>query len=104
MANKYDILVLRPQKQNIYFIVNDRASSDDIHKDDYDNNKYFYNEHTCPTNWINNVDFIIDQNSLSADPHGLFEYVKSVKLEKELDIDDCGINQLVQNLNFDFNE
>jgi hypothetical protein len=35
--------------------------------------KYFYNEHTCPTNWTREIQQIIFEGN--RDPHGVFEFV-----------------------------
>jgi hypothetical protein len=39
----------------------------------WDNATYFYNEHTCPTNFMREVAEIIFQGD--SDPHGVFEFV-----------------------------
>ena len=39
------------------------------------NNEYYYNEHTCPTNYLRDVVRIIDSRNMDADPHGIFEYI-----------------------------
>ncbi len=41
-----------------------------------DRDEYFYNEHTCPMNFMRNVVEIVDENG-DRDPHGIFEYVKT---------------------------
>ena len=43
-----------------------------------DNNEYFYNEHTCPTNYLTRVIDVIDLKEKQTDPHGLFKFVKSI--------------------------
>ena len=48
--------------------------SQDLSDEDFiDHEKYFYEEHTCPTNWFRDV----EQISVNGDndPHGLFEFV-----------------------------
>ena len=42
-----------------------------------DGDRYYYNEHTCPTNYLRNVVEILQvlpDGTSSADPHGIFEY------------------------------
>jgi hypothetical protein len=41
-----------------------------------DNIRYFYNEHTCPTNWIGDVELISDDGDV--DPHGFMKVVRIV--------------------------
>lgn len=71
MAKKYDILCLPPQNKSVYFIVESLSDSDPESK------SYYYEEHSCPTNYIRVVEIITDGDS---DPHGLFDYVKTVEL------------------------
>lgn len=40
-----------------------------------DNQRYFYNEHTCPTNWVREIEEIEFQGD--RDPHGVFEFVSA---------------------------
>ena len=42
---------------------------------DPDRDEYFYNEHTCPTNWLRSVREIAIEGD--HDPHGLFRYVET---------------------------
>lgn len=50
----------------------------EIHQDDTPEEyaheqRYFYNQHTCPTNWIGEIVEIIFKGD--RDPHGVFEFV-----------------------------
>jgi hypothetical protein len=38
-----------------------------------ENERYFYNEHTCPTNWLRDIEQIEFEGD--RDPHGVFEFV-----------------------------
>jgi ribosomal protein L37AE/L43A len=38
--------------------------------------RYFYDEHTCPTNFMGQIVEIVDANG-DKDPHGIFAFVKS---------------------------
>lgn len=38
-----------------------------------ENQRYFYNDHTCPTNWFRDVDYIEFEGD--TDPHGVFEFI-----------------------------
>lgn len=46
---------------------------DDENPDKHD--EYFYNEHTCPTNYLNRV--IEIRQGENPDPHGIFRYVRT---------------------------
>jgi hypothetical protein len=48
--------------------------TDDSHEE------YFYNEHTCPCNWIDDIIAIIDLNNGDIDPHGIAQYVGRLPL------------------------
>lgn len=48
-------------------------SQKDTWEDYVEHQRYYYNEHTCPTNWFRNVEEIIFQKD--KDPHGVFEFV-----------------------------
>jgi hypothetical protein len=39
----------------------------------FDHEKYFYEEHTCPTNWLREVEQMTCEGD--HDPHGLFRFV-----------------------------
>ena len=72
----WDVLVLQPQTKPVYFIVDAKDYSRKPGELCSDNKSYFYDEHTCPTNWIRNVERIVIE--ADTDPHGLFEFVESV--------------------------
>jgi ribosomal protein L37AE/L43A len=70
-----DLLVLEPQDKPIYFVLTGRHYQT-IPDDAYDGVQYFYEEHSCPTNWIGNTVMIsVDGNT---DPHGFLRYVRSM--------------------------
>lgn len=54
------------------------------------NDDYFYNEHTCPTNYMKNVKAVIElpnkeQRQADTDPHGVFKYVATLPWDDALD-------------------
>jgi hypothetical protein len=50
------------------------AHSQGLPPEEYESNeRYFYNEHTCPTNWVHEIEEIEFQGD--TDPHGVFEFV-----------------------------
>jgi len=62
-------------------------SQDDSQEDYESNQRYFYDEHTCPTNWTNQIVEIIFKGD--HDPHGVFEFV-SVEDGRLVDDPYCG--------------
>jgi predicted RNA-binding Zn-ribbon protein involved in translation (DUF1610 family) len=71
-----DVLVLKPQKTPVYFIVEgmrfEGGRDHDPLRDEADSKQFFYEEHSCPTNWFKPVMVYHDGD---ADPHGLIEFV-----------------------------
>lgn len=46
---------------------------------DHKSKQYFYEEHDCPSNYLQDVDFVVDLDLDNGfDPHGLFEYITAV--------------------------
>jgi ribosomal protein L37AE/L43A len=52
---------------------------------------YYYNEHTCPVNYMRDAKAVIDLDKKDTDPHGIFEYVTTLpwnRLVEEADNDE----------------
>jgi hypothetical protein len=50
------------------------AHSQGLSQEKYEaNERYFYNEHTCPTNWVREIEEIEFEGD--RDPHGVFKFV-----------------------------
>ena len=62
-------------------------SQNDTQEEYESHQRYFYNEHTCPTNWTSQIVEIIFQGD--HDPHGVFEFV-SVEDGHLVDDEYCG--------------
>jgi hypothetical protein len=73
-VKSYDLLVIAPQENPIYFIVEGGYHSP--HEFEDKGNTYFYGEHTCPTNWLQRVEAIVSEGD--DDPHGIAEFVRTV--------------------------
>lgn len=43
-----------------------------------DSIKYWFNEHTCPTNFLGEVRTVYNSETHDADPHGVFEFVMAI--------------------------
>ena len=65
-----DLLMLEPQKKPVYFVLAGKhfADGDSDHT-------YFYEEHSCPTNWIHRTEMIATGGD--TDPHGVLKFLRS---------------------------
>lgn len=69
----FDIVMIPPQTKPIYFIVKSmRYEGGDIDTPVDDHKQYYYEEHSCPTNWLQPEMMYFDGDS---DPHGVIKYV-----------------------------
>lgn len=66
-----DLLVLPPQEKPIYFVVQGMRFSDDT-RPVYDAKGFYYEEHSCPTNWLQPELMVQDGD---PDPHGVLQYI-----------------------------
>jgi hypothetical protein len=84
-----DHLVLMPQDKPVHFLVKGMVFVDgDGNRGTDDNKRFFYEEHSCPTNYIGVEVISVDGDS---DPHGLFKYVATADMPKDYDsVDDYG--------------
>lgn len=57
-------------------------------KHDPENDRYYYDEQTCPTNYFKNVEMVIDLETGDNDPHGIFEFVGSIPYVNLDEVDD----------------
>ncbi len=70
-----DLLMLEPHDKPIYFVMAGKRYHANP-GDEYDGKRYFYEEHSCPTNWIcNTVMISVDGDT---DPHGFLKFVRSI--------------------------
>lgn len=70
IVNEKSITLLRHGK--IGLIVKDFAFNRNYDK------SFYYNENTCPTNYLKNVEEVVDLEDKSSDPHGIFEYITTI--------------------------
>ena len=47
--------------------------------------EYFYNEHTCPVNYMSEVKEVFDLKNQDIDPHGIFEYIGTLPYDDRID-------------------
>lgn len=76
-----DLLVIPPQDKPIYFLRRGRRTfkPGEVLDDVKDNARYYYNEHSCPTNWMDGFKTIAFDGD--GDPHGVIRYVNSMMPE-----------------------
>lgn len=70
-----DVLMLPPQETPVYFVVEGARYEGQRHGGDTpeaEHKRFYYEEHSCPTNWLEPVMVYHDGDS---DPHGLIEFV-----------------------------
>lgn len=92
-----DLLVLRPQSPPVYLarrgfsIVGDRGVAGKDHPIDspesQDSTRFYYEEYSCPTNWLNN--FVMMAVDRDHDPHGVIDFVRRVARPAAVGGDDC---------------
>jgi len=83
---KVDRLVLldmAKDAKDVKIIVEGMRHEGGRHGSEEGDDKYFYNEHTCPTNYLTGIVKIIEGED--ADPHGIFEFNKGI------DVDDADL-------------
>lgn len=74
----------------VFFVLEKDYSSRNLSECDADyqeQQRYFYEEHSCPTNWINNIVAVIENGD--DDPHGFLEYVRTVPVQEQRAQDDA---------------
>lgn len=70
---------------NVVLVV-ERIITEDEDPDFNENTEYYYNEHTCPINYMDDVILVLeldDNDNIDADPHGVFEYLGYSKPDAE---------------------
>jgi hypothetical protein len=50
--------------------------------------RYFFEEHSCPTNWLNECVAVIKKGD--CDPHGFLDFVRAVDVPADFDANDDG--------------
>lgn len=89
-SDTLDLLGIPPHDKTIYFVLRgDAYHKGEAREDDWDGKQFFYEEHSCPTNWIRNTAMISADGD--TDPHGFMKFIRSVKHPKpSVDMDDEG--------------
>lgn len=69
----YDLLVIKPRSHPLYIVVKSNLYDWDRTGE---GKAYWYDEHTCPTNWTRDIKALICRED--PDPHGVAEFVTFV--------------------------
>jgi len=82
------VLALRPKPYPVFAVISakDYGREGQDKAEPFASAEYFYNEHTCPTNWTGDIEMLIAKGD--GDPHGLFEYVESIDLPPDVDVEE----------------
>lgn len=95
-----NLLKIEGKEKNILFIVEGMRFLKDDPDDIQSNTQYFYNEHTCPTNYIGgDVLAIID--GIDTDPHGFAEFIRCVDAPTDFDKDNADWFDLFPEIDID---
>lgn len=86
----FDLVLLKvdPEAHPLYFVIRARNSPDsgESVEERASGDQYFYDEHTCPTNWTNNIIAVISDGD--EDPHGFATFVR--RRDAPPDMDESG--------------
>lgn len=88
------LLRLKP-RGTVYAVVDDSFYD---FAPDGGNKQFYYEESTCPTSVLSNIDYLIDGNNV--DPHGIWEFLATVQHEP-LDSNET-IEDIAKIFHFDF--
>jgi predicted RNA-binding Zn-ribbon protein involved in translation (DUF1610 family) len=84
-VDQYVLLKMEPQKNPVYIVIKAKDFGRGGDAKDDDSKRYYYEEHSCPINYLGVV--LIAEGG-DTDPHGIFEYVRSLDCP-ELDPSYC---------------
>ncbi len=72
----------------VYFVMDDESYEDgpvDTDEELQSSRQFFFEEHSCPMNWIGNCRVIVKAGD--DDPHGVLRFVRSVRDARGFDLD-----------------
>lgn len=80
----FDLVLLKvePESHPLYFVVRSRDYGNERNNE---SEAFFYEEHTCPTNWTDDILAVISQGD--PDPHGFVSFVARTKPPEKMDDD-----------------
>lgn len=77
---------------NILLIVKGMYFDGDL---DLNSSRYIYEQHTCPTNYLKEVEVIVDLKNNNTDPHGIFKFIGAVPY---VDMQDMDFDEIISNV------
>jgi ribosomal protein L37AE/L43A len=80
------LLRLEPKERPVYFVLDTHSYGNEPDANKQDHARYFYEEHSCPTNWIGETRAVIQDGD--TDPHGFLDFVRTVEVPLDFDGDD----------------
>lgn len=75
----------------VFFVMDHNRYNNGTMESDEENQshqRYYFEEHSCPTNWLRECVAVIDDGN--PDPHGFLEFVRAVDVPEDFDEDDDG--------------
>lgn len=60
--------------------------SNDTEEETQSHEVYFFEEHSCPTNWLRDIVAVIEDGD--CDPHGIFDVIRSIHIPDDFSTDD----------------
>lgn len=75
----------------VYFVMDhNRYHNGEVESDEENQShqRYFFEEHSCPTNWLRECVAVIEDGD--CDPHGFLDFVRAVDVPEDFDEDDDG--------------
>lgn len=88
------VLLRLRQHRSVYAVVQDNIYH---FAPDGGNKQSFYDEHTCPTNFLRNIEYLVEGND--TDPHGIFEFMAMQQINGDLE-DNMTVAELAALFNF----
>lgn len=88
------VLELPPQGKPVYFLVRGMRFTKErlADADCADRDRFFYEEHSCPTNWLEPIEILHDGDT---DAHGLIKYVGTIERPPRDDANDPELPSLL---------
>lgn len=81
----YSLLKIDSTEGPIFFVMKNSTMPERDPESLQDSQRYFYEEHSCPTNWIGDCVAVIEDGD--TDPHGFMEFVRHVTVPDDFDED-----------------
>lgn len=79
------LLKLEAGECRVFFVLKQSKQNDDWKPENY---QYFYEKHSCPTNWFHDIVAVIEDGD--ADPHGFLDFVAVRDIPEGFDPDRPG--------------